>query len=68
MVAPKENKAFPGPPGLKGEPEEASFTTWLLLSGRDFSRAATIGASPGLQSGERVFKPAETLYLAMTGL
>ena len=31
-------------------------------------RAAKIGASPGLQSGERVFKPAETLYLAITGL
>jgi putative transposase len=25
-------------------------------------------AGPGLQSGERVFKPARTLYLAMTGL
>jgi hypothetical protein len=40
----------------------------LFVSGRDFTQAVGSVPAPDFSPGERVFKPAETLYQAMTGL
>jgi hypothetical protein len=40
----------------------------FVLFVHDFSRAAGSVPAPDFSPGERVFKPAETLYLAMIGL